>query len=68
MHLRTNQSCLGDGEGGVTRLEEVLDVELALEKRRLCEELSDPNEDNREGDDGDDDATDASEIVGVTPR
>lgn len=57
----------GDNEGDVTRLE-VLEVELAPEKRRLCEEISDPKEDEREGDEGEGDATDASETAGVTPR
>jgi hypothetical protein len=48
--------------------EELLDAELALENRRLCEELPDPNEDEREGDDGEGEATDASETAGVTLR
>jgi hypothetical protein len=48
--------------------DELLDVELALENRQLCEELSDPNEDEREGDDGEGEATDASETAGVIPR
>lgn len=48
--------------------EELLDVELQLEIRQLCEELSDPNEGEREGDDGEGEATDASETAGVTPR
>jgi hypothetical protein len=58
----------GDDEGGVARLEEVLDTELTLEKRQLCEEPSDPNDDDREDDDGEGDATDASDIAGVTSR
>jgi hypothetical protein len=55
-------------EGGVARLEEVLDTELTLEKRRLCEEPPDPNDDDREDDDGEGDATDTSDIAGVTSR
>jgi hypothetical protein len=59
----------GEGnEGGVVTPEEPLDVELALENRRLCEELSDPNEDGRKGDDGEGEATDASETASVTSR
>jgi hypothetical protein len=64
-------SCVGsedDDEGDVATLEEVLDAEVTLEKRRLCEELSDPNDDDREDDDGEGDATDASDIAGVTSR
>jgi hypothetical protein len=57
----------GNDEGGVARLEEVLDPELTLEKRRLCEEPSDPNDDDREDDD-EGDATDTSDIAGVTSR
>lgn len=57
----------GDDGGGVMRLEELLDVELVLENRWLCEELSDPNEDERD-DDCEGEATDASETAGVTPR
>lgn len=62
-------SCVeGEGNGGgVTTPEELLDAELALENRRFCEELSDPNEDEREEDDGDGEAIDASEAAGVTP-
>jgi len=59
-------SCVGgkgDDDGGVRMLEE--EVELALEKRRLREELSDPNEGDLEGDDGEDGVTDASEITSV---
>jgi hypothetical protein len=59
----------GEGNGsGVMTPEELLDVELQLEIRQLCEELSDPNEGEREGDDGEGEATDASETAGVTPR
>lgn len=59
----------GEGnEGGVVMPEELLDMELALENRRLCEELSDPNKDECKGDDGEGEATDASETAGVTPR
>lgn len=53
----------GDDEG-VTMSEEVLEVELVLEKRRLCEE----NDENREDDDGEGDETDVSDIAGVTSR
>jgi hypothetical protein len=48
--------------------EELLDVEPALENRRLCEELSDPNEDEDERDDGEGEAADTSETAGVIPR
>lgn len=59
----------GEGNrGGVMTPEELLDVELALENRRLCDELSDPNEDEREGDGGEGEATETSETAGVTPR
>lgn len=51
--------------GGVMTPEELLDMELALENRRLCDELSDPNEEER---DGEGEATDTSEMAGVTPR
>jgi len=63
-------SCAGSegDDKGVTRLEEMFDVELPLEKRRLCEELSDPNEDDREGDDGEGDVTDTCAVAGVTSR
>lgn len=63
--------CCVEGEGnggGVMTPEELLDVELALENRWLCEELSDPSEDEREGNAGEGEATDASERAGVTPR
>jgi hypothetical protein len=64
-------SCVGgegnDG-GGVMMPEELLDVEFALERKRLCEELSDPSEDEREVEDSEGEPTDASEIAGVTPR
>jgi hypothetical protein len=64
-------SCVGgegNDEGGVMMPGELLDVEFALENKRLCEELSDPSEDEREVDDGESEATDASEMVGVAPR
>lgn len=64
-------SCMGsegDDGGGVMTPEELLDVELALENMRFCEELSDPNKDEREGDNGEGEATDTSETAGVTPR
>jgi hypothetical protein len=64
-------SCVGgegnDG-GGVMMPGELLDVEFALENKRLCEEISDPSEDEREVDDSEGEATDASEMAGVTPR
>jgi hypothetical protein len=59
----------GEGNGGgVVTPEELLDVELTLENRWICEELSDPNEGERERDVDEGEATDASETAGVTPR
>lgn len=61
-------SVKGEGnEGGVMTPEELLDVELALENGQLCEEPSDPNEDEREGDEGEGEAADISETAGVKP-
>jgi hypothetical protein len=63
-------SCVeGEGNGGgVVTPEELLDVELALENKQLCEELSDPNEDKREEEDDEGEAIDTSETAGVAPR
>jgi hypothetical protein len=64
-------SCIGgegNDRGGVMMPEELVDVEFALENKRLCEELSDLSEDEREVEDGEGEPIDASEIAGVTPR